>query len=136
MGTILIFLHIVISILLMVVILLQSSKGGGLAGAFGGSGGMGAVFGSRGTATFLSKVTTILAVLFMLSCIGQSLYSKSQGRTAPASVIEQERERRAATSPAASLPGIPKATGNETQIPGQTAEQDKPPVQNTQEEKK
>ncbi|MFC1724127.1 preprotein translocase subunit SecG [candidate division KSB1 bacterium] len=129
MGTLLIFLHILISVLLMVVVLLQSSKGGGLAGAFGGSGGMGAVFGSRGTATFLSKLTTILAVLFMLSCIGQSLYSRSQGRTAPRSVIEQERDRRAATSPAASLPGIPKTTENAAQIPAQNTEQDKPPVQ-------
>ena len=64
----------------MVIVLLQSSKGGGLAGTFGGAGGMGTMFGTRRTADFLSRATwwlggslavlTIIVNLFFLP--GQS----------------------------------------------------------------
>lgn len=51
---------------------MQSAKGAGLAGsAFGGGGGGalgGAVFGGRGAASFLSRATTVLAIVFMLNC--------------------------------------------------------------------
>jgi len=68
--TIWLIFHVIVSIALVVVVLMQSSKGEGLAGtAFGGGGGglSGAVFGGRGAASFLSKATTILAILFMLN---------------------------------------------------------------------
>lgn len=60
-------IHVLFSLALIVAVLLQSSKGEGLAGAFGGGGLSGAVFGGRGAATFLSKATTVLAVGFMLT---------------------------------------------------------------------
>ena len=65
--TVLIFLHTIICFLLVVVVLLQKSKGDGLSGAFGGGGAMTAAFGNRGAATLLSKLTSVLAVLFMFS---------------------------------------------------------------------
>ena len=71
----LIAIHVIISAALIVVVLLQSSKGEGLAGAFGGGGLTGAVFGGRGAATFLSKATTILAVAFMVSSISLTFVS-------------------------------------------------------------
>jgi preprotein translocase subunit SecG len=55
--------EIVVSILLIVAILMQSSKGGGLAGTFGG-GQVGMMFGVRRTADFLTRSTQILAVIF------------------------------------------------------------------------
>jgi preprotein translocase subunit SecG len=45
------------AILLIVVVLMQASKGGGLAGTFGGAGNMGTMFGTRRTADFLSRAT-------------------------------------------------------------------------------
>ena len=96
-------LHIFVCIFLTVSILLQSSKGGGLAGTFGGSGAMGAVFGGRGAATFLSKVTTGLAVAFML--IALLLGFMSRGRVDQSSLVAQERERRT-TSQSRTLPQI------------------------------
>lgn len=64
MFGLLIAVELIVSILLTIVVLMQSSKGGGLAGSFGG-GGMGTVFGVRRTADFLSRATTYLAVAFL-----------------------------------------------------------------------
>lgn len=61
-------LHIVICFFLIIVVLLQSGKAADLAGAFGGMGSQ-TVFGPRGTATVLSKATTIAASLFMLTSL-------------------------------------------------------------------
>ena len=65
----LIFLHVVISLCLVIMVLLQSSKGAGLAGTFGGSGITGGVFGGRGAAPFLTKATTVFAILFMFTSL-------------------------------------------------------------------
>ena len=54
--------HVVVCIFLAVVVLLQSGKAADLAGAFGGMGSQ-TVFGPRGSATVLSKATTIAAAL-------------------------------------------------------------------------
>ena len=61
-------IHIVVCVLLVVIVLLQSGKSADLAGAFGG-GGSQSTFGPRGAATFLSKMTTTLAVLFMVTSL-------------------------------------------------------------------
>lgn len=57
-----------VCLFLIVVVLLQSGKAADLAGAFGGMGSQ-ATFGPRGTATLLSKLTTIAAGLFMLTSL-------------------------------------------------------------------
>ena len=70
--------HVIVCIGLIMVVLLQSAKGEGLAGsAFGGGGGGlgGAVFGGRGAGSFLSKATTILAILFMVNCLSLAFMS-------------------------------------------------------------
>jgi preprotein translocase subunit SecG len=61
----LILLEVIVSVLLTLVILMQSSKGGGLAGTFGG-GSVGMVFGVRRTADFLTKSTQVLAASFII----------------------------------------------------------------------
>lgn len=70
--------HVIVCIGLVMVVLLQSAKGEGLAGsAFGGGGGGlgGAVFGGRGAGSFLSKATTVLAILFMINCVSLAFIS-------------------------------------------------------------
>jgi preprotein translocase subunit SecG len=105
MYTLLLMIFLVVCFALAIVILLQSSKGGGLAGAFGGGGGdMGAVFGGRGAANFLSKATAWLAFMFLalslvLSLIGRSTSSQK-------SLIEQEQQSTGSV-PAAGLPMVP-----------------------------
>jgi preprotein translocase subunit SecG len=82
MYTLLVIVHVVVALALIVAVLLQSGKGTGLAGAFGGGGGaMGAVFGGRGAATFLGKLTTFLAIAFFVSCLGHSLLTSRRSAT-------------------------------------------------------
>jgi preprotein translocase subunit SecG len=64
--------HVVVCLFLIVVVLLQSGKAADLAGAFGGMGSQTA-FGPRGSATLLSKATTLSAVLFMLTSLSLSI---------------------------------------------------------------
>ncbi len=68
MVTILWIIYILDSLLLIGIILLQPGEGGDLAAAFGGASSQTA-FGARGSATFLQKLTTGLAVLFMVLSI-------------------------------------------------------------------
>ncbi len=65
-------LHVIICFFLIIVVLLQSGKAADLAGAFGGMGSQ-TVFGPRGTATVLSKATTIAASLFMITSLALAI---------------------------------------------------------------
>jgi preprotein translocase subunit SecG len=65
-------LHVIVCIILVLVVLLQSGRSADLAGAFGG-GATQTAFGSRGPASFLSKMTTIAAIIFMITSFSLSL---------------------------------------------------------------
>ncbi len=71
-------IHVVACLILVAVVLLQTGKRADLAGAFGG-GGSQTAFGARGAATFLSKATTTVAVIFMLTSIGLAISSTRTG---------------------------------------------------------
>ena len=106
MYPVLITVHVLISLALMIVVLLQSSKGGGLAGAFGG-GTMGAVFGGRGAATFLSKLTTVLAIAFFISCLGHSMLASRRYSSDQNSVLRREAERQTQQQMETPVPLVP-----------------------------
>ena len=121
MISVLLVIHVLVSILLVVSILLQSSKGGGMAGMFGGGGGGGGVFGGRGAATFLSKVTLWMSVSFAVTSLSIALLSKGASRQQ--SMIQQVLEQEQGTStPAAMLPTVP-GSQQESQPPVQPAEE-------------
>jgi preprotein translocase subunit SecG len=79
MAILLTFVHYVVCIFLIIVVLLQSGKAADLAGAFGGMGSQ-TVFGPRGSATVLSKATTIAAVLFMVTSLSLSIIATRGGK--------------------------------------------------------
>ncbi len=85
-------LHVIVCVILVLVVLLQSGKGADLAGAFGG-GATQTAFGSRGPASFLSKMTTVAAIVFMVTSIGLSMITT---RTEAKSVLETTRQQQAA----------------------------------------
>ena len=59
-------IHVLVCLFLLFTILLQQGKGGDIASAFGGGGGSQTAFGARGSATVLTKATTILGALFLV----------------------------------------------------------------------
>src|SRR5579864_481916 len=65
-------IHVIVCVFLIIVVLLQSGKAADLAGAFGGMGSQTA-FGPRGSATLLSKATTISAIVFMCTSLSLSI---------------------------------------------------------------
>jgi preprotein translocase subunit SecG len=85
---IILFFHIVVCFLLVIVVLLQSGKSADLAGAFGGYGSQ-STFGPRGTATLLSKLTTTLAVLFMVTSLLLQIVAAGKNRSG--SVLGKEK---------------------------------------------
>jgi preprotein translocase subunit SecG len=62
-------LHVIVSVFLIFVILLQPGKGDAMAAFAGGGGGSNTVFGGRGSVTFLSKVTAVCAIIFMITSL-------------------------------------------------------------------
>ncbi len=75
---------------LIIVVLLQSGKAADLAGAFGGQGSQTA-FGPRGSATLLSKATTISAIVFMLTSMSLSvLATRNAGGTSSLDVKDKK----------------------------------------------
>lgn len=62
------FIHIIVCVLLIVIVLLQADKGEGLSGAFG-SGAAATLFGERGASEPIVKLTTMVAIVFMITSL-------------------------------------------------------------------
>ncbi|MDQ6758543.1 MAG: preprotein translocase subunit SecG [Acidobacteriota bacterium] len=99
------FIHIIVCFFLVVVVLLQSGKAADLAGAFGGMGSQTA-FGPRGSATVLSKATTIAAALFMLTSLTLAILA-TRGAASSGSVLEREKKPAKAGTATPGKPGAP-----------------------------
>src|SRR5512135_2729566 len=82
MTTIIVIIHIIVSLALIMIVLLQHGKGAGIGAAFGGS--SQTVFGSTGAAPFLAKLTAVAAILFMVTSLGLTFL----GRQKDASVMK------------------------------------------------
>jgi preprotein translocase subunit SecG len=101
-------IHVIVCLFLVIVVLLQSGKAADLAGAFGGMGSQTA-FGPRGSATVLSKATTIAAAVFMLTSLTLAiLATRESGRGT--SILEQHGAQTAPATPAPA-PGSPAQPG-------------------------
>ena len=110
LNSILLVAQVLLSISLIVLILMQHGKGADAGAAFG-SGASGTVFGSRGSASFLTRTTGILAALFFV--ISLSLAYLSNQQIEPTSVVEQVQQQEAASQdvPVSDIPAADKETG-------------------------
>jgi preprotein translocase subunit SecG len=102
MHTIVVIIHVIVSLALVSIVLLQHGKGAGIGAAFGGS--SQTVFGSTGAAPFLAKLTAIVAILFMCTSLGLTFMGRQQ---APS--VMQGAGKPAATQPAPVAPATPGA---------------------------
>ncbi len=96
-------LHLLVTLGLILIVLLQSGKGADIGAAFGG-GSSQTVFGGRGAATFLSKLTSALAILFMLTSLTLTLLASQRGTS---TVVGEDRPKPAPSAPAAPAPAVP-----------------------------
>jgi preprotein translocase subunit SecG len=116
MYILLMLVHVLVCVFLIIVVLLQSGKAADLAGAFGGMGSQTA-FGPRGSATLLSKATTISAILFMLTSMSLSIMATRNaglGATVLDSAPAKSAPAKKAPTPA---PGQPSTSGTTVTIP-------------------
>jgi preprotein translocase subunit SecG len=125
MYTIIMSFYVVICFGLVITVLLQSSKGEGLAGAFGGGGGVsGAVFGGRGAGNVLSRATTVLAILFLLLAIVLSFMGPGSATMGGGvSAVQKSATQPVQTPAATDVPGTQPVTPAQEDLFGDPAAQ-------------
>src|SRR5512137_1415792 len=88
----LVIVHIIVSVALIAVVLLQSGKGAEMGASFGASGSQ-SVFGAGGGNTFMSKMTTGAAIIFMLTSLTLAYFS---GKSGSSSIMSSKSVTKAA----------------------------------------
>ncbi len=105
METLILVIHVLTAIVIIALVLLQHGKGADMGAAFGG-GASGSLFGSTGSANFLSRATAILATVFFLTSLALTWFSAH--RTESAGVMESHPATQApAVPPAGQAPAAP-----------------------------
>ena len=109
MSNIIIIFHLVACIALILIVLLQTGKGASLGAAFGGS--TQTVFGTSGSAGFFEKMTTAVAVIFMVTSLSLTYISAKRGGESimKTPVVEESAQpiKQEKASPAEELPIAP-----------------------------
>ncbi|MBW2172767.1 MAG: preprotein translocase subunit SecG [Deltaproteobacteria bacterium] len=111
MSTLIIIVHVVVAIALILIVLLQTGKGADMGAAFGG-GGSQTLFGSGGASTFLSRLTTGVAIVFMLTSLTLAYVSSHRSSTS----IMTEMTPPVAEQAGEAVPGVPP---QEAQVPSE-----------------
>lgn len=109
MYTLILVFHLIVCVFLIFVVLIQSSKGAEMGAAFGGS--SQTLFGSRGAATFLSKLTTGAAIVFMLTSLTLAVFSVRGGSVVFKSPVKQETKKPLTDEASGPLKEQPAASG-------------------------
>ncbi len=97
MEVVILVVHVIAALSIIGLVLLQHGKGADMGAAFG-SGSAGSVFGSSGSANFLSRTTAVIATIFFVTSIGLTIFSSK--KTVDKGIMTQPVEQ-----PAQSLPG-------------------------------
>jgi preprotein translocase subunit SecG len=113
MQTILIVFHLFLAVGLVGLILIQHGKGADMGAAFG-SGASGTVFGAKGSASFLTRLTAGLATLFFITSMVMAYFASQRddnvdvlgGIELPAAVEEQ-------SVPQSDIPPVPAADSSD-----------------------
>ena len=124
MTTLIIVLHVIVCVALIMIVLLQTGKGADMGAAFGG-GASQTLFGSTGASTFLSKATTIAAIIFMITSL--TLAYITAGPRTDTSIMTQEKAPMEQSAPAApDAPAAPAAPAPTDSQPAAATQQGTP----------
>ncbi|MCX5715148.1 MAG: preprotein translocase subunit SecG [Candidatus Omnitrophica bacterium] len=114
MTGLIIAIHVIICALLIIIILIQAGRGGGLVESFSG---VESMFGTK-TNAFLTRTTTVLSVLFFLTCLSLAVISLRQSRSLMSEVKYQ-------SVPASPAPITPANQTTATPVASEPATQEK-----------
>ncbi len=103
METVLLAVHVIVAVLLVGVVLVQRGQGADMGVSFGG-GGAQTLFGSRGSGSFLGKLTGALAAVFMTTSLSLAFFTQQEA----GSVIERN---------IAPVESLPASGGNSSEAP-------------------
>jgi preprotein translocase subunit SecG len=109
MHAIILTIHIIVSLMLIGFVLIQHGKGADAGAAFGGGGGGGAsgsLFGSQGSASFLSRTSAILAAIFFMTSLTLAYFSVERPDKAQSVTQSVPAEQKVEETPA-DLPELP-----------------------------
>ena len=101
MKEILLVIHVLTAVGIIAFVLLQQGKGADMGAAFGGgSGASQTLFGARGSATFLSRTTAVLAAIFFATSLALAVVYSRQSGDRTRSIVDQ-------AAPAETVPAVP-----------------------------
>ncbi|PWK48503.1 preprotein translocase subunit SecG [Pleionea mediterranea] len=141
MQDILLIVFLVVALALVGVILLQQGKGAGMGASFG-AGASGTVFGSSGSGNVLTKITTVLAIIFFGIALTLGYIANGTGKVAEKDLFDQAEEQTAPVVTGNPDSDIPVDAGNatgdsESDIPvSEAPKSDIPAVKDAKQEKK
>ena len=120
MRPLLIVLHVIVCFVLILVVLLQAGRGASMGAAFGGA--SQTIFGSSGAGTFLGKMTTVVAIIFMLTTLSLSYFSSGKSSSVvkgyvPPKAAEQTVPKQTLPPAPAAAPVAPAAPASATPQP-------------------
>ncbi len=108
MEVLILAVHVIAALAIIGVVLLQHGKGADMGAAFG-TGSAGSVFGSSGSANFLSRTTAILATIFFATSIGLTIVS-SKGKENRGVMAQPVDSAPSPSSLPAQIPSPPAST--------------------------
>ncbi len=80
MNTLVVCIHVIVCLVLIIVILLQAGRGQGLTGSSFGGGNVQSLFGTKAS-SFLTKATSVCAILFLFTCVGLNVIEVQKSRS-------------------------------------------------------
>ncbi|MDR9425332.1 MAG: preprotein translocase subunit SecG [Marinobacter sp.] len=120
METLVVVVHVVIAVALVGLVLIQQGKGADAGAAFGG-GASQTVFGSQGSGSFLTRMTTLLAVVFFVTSFSLAIFAKQRAEVAGEAgipVVQESSESPAIDEAPAEGESAGSESGNgESQLP-------------------
>ncbi len=120
LETLVVVVHVVIAVALVGLVLIQPGKGADAGAAFGG-GASQTVFGSQGSGSFLTRMTTLLAIVFFVTSFSLAVFAKQRAEVAGQAgipVVQESSKTPADTSAAEDGAAAPSETGNgEPELP-------------------
>ena len=119
LQTVITFMHGLLCFAIVALVLLQRGKGAD-AGAGFGAGASGTVFGARGSATFFSKLTAVLATLFFMTSMSLAWFTTRPQAAPPTSIVDTPSQAQGIEEVA--VPALPESAPEPTEPPAPTGE--------------